>query len=195
MPQRWNRPSATPRATSRTRRGLSVRSRCRSETMRPRLVRFWCVKRRARSPPCSAGADCGDSFPGQELMRSPLSAEGICQCAKPIFTAAGHRPVSPARSLEPLSEVDVAVPPKCDKSPSPCPLRLCRPAHPPSRPRSNDVRFEATGSLRAGCQNDRAARLDRITAASTTLWAHAPAGRRTSTQNRPGHGIAASASQ
>ncbi len=104
MPQRWNRPSATPRATSRTRRGLSVRSRCRSETMRPRLVRFCCVKRRARIPPCSAGADCGDSFPGQELMRSPLSAEGICQCAKPIFTAAGHRPVSPARSLEPLSE-------------------------------------------------------------------------------------------
>src|SRR6266487_1973144 len=33
---------------------------------------------------------------------------------KPIFTAAGHRPVSPARSLEPLSELDVAVPPKGD---------------------------------------------------------------------------------
>ncbi len=51
-------------------RQCDVRSRCRSETMRPRLVRFWCVKRRGRSPPCSAGADCGDSFPGQELMRS-----------------------------------------------------------------------------------------------------------------------------
>src|SRR6266487_1088032 len=33
---------------------------------------------------------------------------------KPIFTAAGHRPVSPARSLEPLSELDVAVPPDDD---------------------------------------------------------------------------------
>jgi hypothetical protein len=31
-----------------------VRSRCRSETMRPRLVRLWCVQRRARIPPCSA---------------------------------------------------------------------------------------------------------------------------------------------
>src|SRR2546430_10050185 len=34
---------------------------------------------------------------------------------KPIFTAAGHRPVSPARSLEPLSELDVAVPPEGDR--------------------------------------------------------------------------------
>jgi hypothetical protein len=42
----------------------------RSETMRPRLVRFCCVNRRARISPCSAGADCGDSFPSQELMRS-----------------------------------------------------------------------------------------------------------------------------
>jgi hypothetical protein len=92
-----------------------------------RLVRFCCAKRWARSPPCSAGADCGDSFPGQELMRSPLGGEGICQCAKPIFTAAGHRPVSPARSLEPLSAVDVAVPPDDDTGGPSASTTVCRP--------------------------------------------------------------------
>ena len=51
---------------ARTVRSLSLSQRDNAT----RLVRFCCVKRRARSPPCSAGADCGDSFPGQELMRS-----------------------------------------------------------------------------------------------------------------------------
>jgi hypothetical protein len=61
----------------------------RGETMRPRLVRFCCVKRLGRIPPCSAGADCGDSFPGQELMRSSSQRRRNLSVRETDFTAAG----------------------------------------------------------------------------------------------------------